>query len=292
MRDRLQQELCQADFGRKRVTKLQSRLTFCHGRLFFSHFCCMDRKNVLHLHSERPEDGHTVDVAQLVRASDCGSEGRGFEPLLPPEEVSSKRGDLFFCAGTCICRRGSLNARCTRHLPPRQVPAPPQQEAADSHIAQPPPQPTREDAPLPFSSPLRFSAAAHGRPLFACRQLNSPASARQRPNLPTHAAIDSKAARRFSLPPPTDEPSARRQTSLRPTDRQAHHRSADSKAIRRAPLHSPPRRNRPIFRNRHYPHKRLNLRNRHRPRPSASIRHKKTAVPALGTAVVSMLEPA
>lgn len=25
-----------------------------------------------------------VDVAQLVRASDCGSEGRGFEPLLPP----------------------------------------------------------------------------------------------------------------------------------------------------------------------------------------------------------------
>ena len=26
-----------------------------------------------------------VDVAQLVRASDCGSEGRGFEPLLPPQ---------------------------------------------------------------------------------------------------------------------------------------------------------------------------------------------------------------
>ena len=116
MRDRLQQELCQADFGRKRVTKLQSRLTFCHGRLFFSHFCCMDRKNVLHLHSERPEDGHTVDVAQLVRASDCGSEGRGFEPLLPPEEVSSKRGDLFF-ASVRACRLGSLNARCARHLP-------------------------------------------------------------------------------------------------------------------------------------------------------------------------------
>ena len=117
MRDRLQQELCQADFGRKRVTKLQSRLTFCHGRLFFSHFCCMDRKNVLHLHSERPEDGHTVDVAQLVRASDCGSEGRGFEPLLPPEEVSSKRGDLFFFASVGACRLGSLNARCARHLP-------------------------------------------------------------------------------------------------------------------------------------------------------------------------------
>ena len=27
---------------------------------------------------------HTVDVAQSVRASDCGSESRGFEPHLPP----------------------------------------------------------------------------------------------------------------------------------------------------------------------------------------------------------------
>ncbi len=25
-----------------------------------------------------------VDLAQLVRASDCGSEGRGFEPHIPP----------------------------------------------------------------------------------------------------------------------------------------------------------------------------------------------------------------
>ena len=31
-----------------------------------------------------------VDVAQLVRASDCGSEGRGFEPLLPPLNVRSE----------------------------------------------------------------------------------------------------------------------------------------------------------------------------------------------------------
>lgn len=30
---------------------------------------------------------HTVDVAQLVRASDCGSESRGFEPHLPPEKA-------------------------------------------------------------------------------------------------------------------------------------------------------------------------------------------------------------
>ena len=25
-----------------------------------------------------------VELAQLVRASDCGSEGRGFEPHIPP----------------------------------------------------------------------------------------------------------------------------------------------------------------------------------------------------------------
>ena len=31
-----------------------------------------------------------VDVAQLVRASDCGSESRGFEPHLPPK--SPERG--------------------------------------------------------------------------------------------------------------------------------------------------------------------------------------------------------
>ena len=30
-----------------------------------------------------------VDVAQLVRASDCGSEGRGFEPHLPPIKIKS-----------------------------------------------------------------------------------------------------------------------------------------------------------------------------------------------------------
>ena len=30
----------------------------------------------------------TVDVAQLVRALDCGSRGRGFEPHLPPESLN------------------------------------------------------------------------------------------------------------------------------------------------------------------------------------------------------------
>ena len=51
---------------------------------FFARNFCTYRKRVLHLHSEKTAKGHTVDVAQLVRASDCGSEGRGFEPLLPP----------------------------------------------------------------------------------------------------------------------------------------------------------------------------------------------------------------
>ena len=30
------------------------------------------------------ETNHMVDVAQLVRVTDCGSEGRGFESHLPP----------------------------------------------------------------------------------------------------------------------------------------------------------------------------------------------------------------
>ena len=43
-----------------------------------------------------------VDVAQLVRVADCGSEGRGFESHLPPErnkrsrKVSKIRHLLFF----------------------------------------------------------------------------------------------------------------------------------------------------------------------------------------------------
>ena len=37
-----------------------------------------------------------VDVAQPVRASDCGSEGRGFEPHLPPEKVKMMSFGLFY----------------------------------------------------------------------------------------------------------------------------------------------------------------------------------------------------
>jgi hypothetical protein len=39
---------------------------------------------------------HTVAVAQLVRASDCGSEGRGFETPQSPKGLLAT-GDLFIC---------------------------------------------------------------------------------------------------------------------------------------------------------------------------------------------------
>ncbi len=38
---------------------------------------------------------NTVVVAQLVRALDCGSRGRGFEPHHPPETVPES-GTVFF----------------------------------------------------------------------------------------------------------------------------------------------------------------------------------------------------
>ena len=37
-----------------------------------------------------------VVVAQLVRASVCGTEGRGFETHLPPRKSPAEAG-LFFC---------------------------------------------------------------------------------------------------------------------------------------------------------------------------------------------------
>ena len=43
----------------------------------------------------------TVVVAQLVRASDCDSEGRGFEPpRLPTKNLLLLRGDFYFTLTT------------------------------------------------------------------------------------------------------------------------------------------------------------------------------------------------
>jgi hypothetical protein len=36
-----------------------------------------------------------VNVAQSVRASDCGSEGRGFEPHLSPKQKLPQKGSFF-----------------------------------------------------------------------------------------------------------------------------------------------------------------------------------------------------
>ena len=36
-----------------------------------------------------------VDVAQSVRVTDCGSEGRGFESHLPPKEQTKQKGVEF-----------------------------------------------------------------------------------------------------------------------------------------------------------------------------------------------------
>ncbi len=47
--------------------------------------CCTEQKKHLPLQSQlRNHCDNMVELAQLVRASDCGSEGRGFEPHIPP----------------------------------------------------------------------------------------------------------------------------------------------------------------------------------------------------------------
>ena len=58
-------------------------------RIIFGRNPCTDQKNVLHLHTDSRSSGfavETVDVAQSVRVTDCGSEGRGFESHLPPSK--------------------------------------------------------------------------------------------------------------------------------------------------------------------------------------------------------------
>lgn len=52
-----------------------------------------------------------VVLAQLVRASVCGTEGRGFEPHIPPQVLkSSSEKSCFFCLKCFIdCHMGKLN---------------------------------------------------------------------------------------------------------------------------------------------------------------------------------------
>jgi hypothetical protein len=61
----------------------------------------------IYLHSQK-----TVAVAQLVRALDCGSRGRGFEPLQLPylfwQRLSPQRQPLLFEQLTEMLLAGSL----------------------------------------------------------------------------------------------------------------------------------------------------------------------------------------
>ena len=67
---------CVTPHGRLLPEKLDSR------DKIFVPFSLWETKLVLSLQRK----SKMVDVAQLVRASDCGSEGRRFEPGLPPAE--------------------------------------------------------------------------------------------------------------------------------------------------------------------------------------------------------------
>ena len=44
-----------------------------------------------------------VVVAQLVRALDCGSRGRRFEPGLPPKKTKPLIREAFFVENNCEC---------------------------------------------------------------------------------------------------------------------------------------------------------------------------------------------
>ncbi len=64
------------------------RICICHPQKI-DYLFGMQNKNFTFVAS------HTVAVAQLVRASVCGTEGRGFEPHQPPENSKSKRLAIF-----------------------------------------------------------------------------------------------------------------------------------------------------------------------------------------------------
>ena len=55
--------------------------------VFFPDFSCKNEKQVLLLHPQK----YMVIIAQLVRASDCGSEGRGFEPRFSPKVLKCRQ---------------------------------------------------------------------------------------------------------------------------------------------------------------------------------------------------------
>ena len=63
------------------------------------------------------ETNHMVDVAQLVRVTDCGSEGRGFESHLPPLKAGCEvMPRIFFFCLFCLVSKLPSNKQKKREL--------------------------------------------------------------------------------------------------------------------------------------------------------------------------------
>ncbi len=121
----IHQEVCQPLFGRRDVTKLQPGLPFCHPRAATDDFSALlfgeSEKTYYICIPIRHRAVEMVDVAQSVRASDCGSEGRGFEPLLPPHFSRTRRPtklDAFVLSG---CGQAKSGLPC--RIPTKTLPA-------------------------------------------------------------------------------------------------------------------------------------------------------------------------
>ena len=57
-----------------------------------------------------------VDVVQLVRASDCGSECRGFESHLPPRTLKKEESSIAFLFFCVYSRRHQKKTNTFKHL--------------------------------------------------------------------------------------------------------------------------------------------------------------------------------
>ena len=57
-----------------------------------------------------------VDIAQLVSASDCGSEGRGFESHYPPHKKSLRSAEGIFYGVDMDWIRKAVKKTCRGHV--------------------------------------------------------------------------------------------------------------------------------------------------------------------------------
>lgn len=94
---------------------------------------CLSKISPLHLQSDLQPgvvNRKTEGVAQLVRASDCGSEGRGFDPHLSPSKKPDISGFFYVVADinaiSAVTSEGKNNLilvpfcsrLCIKNLPP------------------------------------------------------------------------------------------------------------------------------------------------------------------------------